>query len=94
MIYFDNSASTLLKPKNVQRAVLSALTTFSANPGRSGHIEALKSAMEVEKVREKLKKYTNADEVIFTGGCTHALNLAILGFCREGHIVCSENEHN
>lgn len=94
MIYFDNSASTLLKPKNVQRAVLSALTTFSANPGRSGHIEALKSAMEVEKVREKLKKYTNADEVIFTGGCTHALNLAILGFCREGHIVCTENEHN
>lgn len=94
MIYFDNSASTMLKPKNVQRAVLSALTTFSANPGRSGHIEALKSAMEVEKVREKLKKYTNADEVIFTGGCTHALNLAILGFCREGHIVCSENEHN
>ncbi len=94
MIYFDNAASTLLKPKNVQRAVLSALTTFSANPGRSGHIEALKSAMEVEKVREKLKKYTNADEVIFTGGCTHALNLAILGFCHEGHIVCSENEHN
>ena len=94
MIYFDNSASTLLKPKNVQRAVLSALTTFSANPGRSGHIEALKSAMEVEKVREKLKKYTNADEVIFTGGCTHALNLAILGFCREGHIVSNENEHN
>ena len=94
MIYFDNSASTLLKPKNVQRAVLSALTTFSANPGRSGHIEALKSAMEVEKVREKLKKYTNADEVIFTGGCTHALNLAILGFCHEGHIVCTENEHN
>ena len=94
MIYFDNSASTLLKPKNVQRAILSALTTFSANPGRSGHIEALKSAMEVEKVREKLKKYTNADEVIFTGGCTHALNLAILGFCHEGHIVCSENEHN
>lgn len=94
MIYFDNSASTLLKPKNIQRAVLSALTTFSANPGRSGHIEALKSAMEVEKVREKLKKYTNADEVIFTGGCTHALNLAILGFCREGHIVCTENEHN
>ena len=94
MIYFDNSASTLLKPKNVQRAILSALTTFSANPGRSGHIEALKSAMEVEKVREKLKKYTNADEVIFTGGCTHALNLAILGFCHEGHIVCTENEHN
>lgn len=94
MIYFDNSASTLLKPKNVQRAVLTALTTYSANPGRSGHIEALKTAMEVEKVREHLKRYTNCDEVIFTGGCTHALNLAILGFCHDGHIVCTENEHN
>lgn len=94
MIYFDNSASTLLKPKNVQRAVLTALTSFSANPGRSGHMEALKTAMEVEKVRENLKKYANADEVIFTGGCTHALNLAILGFCEDGHVICTENEHN
>ncbi len=94
MIYFDNSASTLMKPKNVQRAVLSALTTFSANPGRSGHREALKTANEVEKVREKVAKNTNADEVIFTSGCTHALNLAILGFCESGHIVCTENEHN
>lgn len=94
MIYFDNSASTLFKPKNVQRAVLSALTTFSANPGRSGHIESLKSAMEVEKVREKAKKHVNADEVIFTGGATSALNLAIMGFMKEGHVVCTENEHN
>lgn len=94
MIYFDNSASTLMKPKCVQRAVLSSLTTFSANPGRSGHMEAIKTAMEVEKVREKLKKHTNCDEVIFTGGCTHALNLAILGFQKGGHIVCTENEHN
>ena len=94
MIYFDNSASTLFKPKNVQRAVISALTTFSANPGRSGHIESLKSAMEVEKVREKAKKHVSADEVIFTGGATSALNLAIMGFMKEGHVVCTENEHN
>ena len=53
MIYFDNSASTIFKPKNVQRAVMSALTNYTANPGRSGHIEAIKTATEIENVRQK-----------------------------------------
>lgn len=96
MIYFDNSASTNVKPKNVQRAVLNALSFYSANPGRSGHNEAIKTAMEIEKVREKLAKHVNASpqNIIFTGGCTHALNLAILGSFAPGHVVCTENEHN
>lgn len=94
MIYFDNSASTIFKPKNVQRAVMSALTNYTANPGRSGHIEAIKTATEIENVRQKVLKHTSGDDVIFTGGCTHALNLAILGFCKDGHVVCTENEHN
>lgn len=98
MIYFDNSASTLIKPKNVQRAVSNALINFTANPGRSGHKEAIKTALEIENVREKLKKHVNGDEVIFTGGCTHALNLAIIGFCKNFkepiHVIATENEHN
>lgn len=97
MIYFDNSASTLLKPKNVQRAVLNALTNFSANPGRSGHKEAIKTAMEIENIREKVRHHVNGEDVIFTGGCTHALNLAILGFCNlhaPCHVIATENEHN
>lgn len=97
MIYFDNSASTLLKPKNVQRAVLNALTNFSANPGRSGHKEAIKTAMEIENIREKIRHHVNGEDVIFTGGCTHALNLAILGFCNlhaSCHVIATENEHN
>ena len=94
MIYFDNSASTLIKPKQVQKAMLDALSFFTANPGRSGHREAIKTAMEIEKVRDKVSSHVNGDITIFTGGCTHALNLAILGFIESGHVICTENEHN
>lgn len=97
MIYLDNSASSLIKPKSVQKAVLSALTEYSANPGRSGHKQALKTAMMVEDVRTTVANHvgTTAENVIFTLNCTDALNLAILGsFQPDGHVVCTVNEHN
>ena len=97
MIYFDNSASSFVKPKSVQKAVLNALNLYTANPGRSGHKQALKTAMEVENVRNIVAQHvgTTADNIVFTLNCTDALNLAILGsFLPGGHIVCTENEHN
>lgn len=96
MIYFDNSASSFVKPKNVQKAVFNALNFFTANPGRSGHKMALRAAFEVENVREIVAKHvgTSAEKVIFTLNCTDALNLAILGTHRAGHVVCTVNEHN
>ena len=97
MIYFDNSASSFVKPKCVQKAVFNALNYFTANPGRSGHKASIKNALEVEKVRSRLSSHvgTTAENIIFTLNCTDALNLAILGSHKEGgHIVCTENEHN
>ncbi len=96
MIYLDNSASSLIKPKNVQKAVYNALNLFTANPGRSGHKMALKSAFEVERVREIVAKHvgTTPENIIFTLNCTDALNLAILGTHKSGHVVCTVNEHN
>ena len=47
MIYFDNSASTLIKPKEVQQMVSLALNKYSANPGRSGHKASLVTANEI-----------------------------------------------
>lgn len=96
MIYLDNSSSTLIKPKSVQKAVLNALQFYTANPGRSGHRLALKTAFEVESVRELLARHvgTTPENVIFTAGCTDALNLAILGTARTGNVVCTVNEHN
>lgn len=97
MIYLDNSASTLVKPKNVQKAVLNALSFYSANPGRSGHKQAIKAALEVEKTRSLVANHvgTTSDKIIFSLNCTDSLNLAILGsHFLGGHVVCTENEHN
>ena len=97
MIYLDNSASSLIKPKNVQKAVLNALNLYTANPGRSGHKQAIKTALEVEKTREIVANHvgTTSDKIVFTLNCTDALNMAILGtYKKGGHVVCTVNEHN
>lgn len=98
MIYFDNSASTLVKPKEVQQMVNLAMNKFSANPGRSGHRQSLLTGSEVENVRQNLADYfcfSNPERVIFTQNCSDALNLAILGSAKQnGHVICTENEHN
>jgi cysteine desulfurase family protein len=98
MIYLDNSASTFVKPKEVLKQTSDALLHFTANPGRSGHKASIKSAMKIEGVREHFAAYfntTSSENIIFTYNCTQALNLAILGSCKNGgHIICTENEHN
>lgn len=97
MIYLDNSATTLIKPKTVQKSVLSALTAYSANPGRSGHKQAIKTAMQIEEVRQHTAKHLNTlpEQTIFTLNCTDSLNIAILGTHKHGgHVVCTCNEHN
>ena len=98
MIYLDNSATTYPKPQSVINAVSEAFSKFGANPGRSGHSFSIKTAIKVAEVREKLANFFNAESaenVIFTSGCTDALNLAILGSAKKGgHIICTSNDHN
>ena len=98
MIYLDNSATTFIKPKEVIKAVNDSLIHYSANPGRSGHIASIKTALKIEEARERVANHfgiENPENVIWTQNCTEALNLAILGSVKEGgHVVCTENEHN
>lgn len=98
LIYLDNSATTLIKPKEVLRKLNLSVTKFSANPGRSGHKLSIAAAVEVEQTREKLAKMFNLEDtnnVIFTANCSSSLNLAILGSVKDGgHVICTENEHN
>lgn len=98
MIYLDNSATTLVKPKNVIFAVNEALIHYSANPGRSGHSASIKCALKIEQTREKLAKHFGLSlpqNVIFTANCTTALNMAIFGYLNKGdHVIATENEHN
>lgn len=98
MIYLDNSASTFIKPKEVIKAVNDSLLHFGANPGRSGHVASIKTAMQIEEARERLANHfgiENGENIIWTQNCTQALNLAILGSAKQGgHVICTENEHN
>lgn len=98
MIYLDNSASTLIKPREVVKAVNDSLLHFGANPGRSGHRASIKTAMQIEEAREHVANHfgiDNGQNVIWTQNCTQALNLAIIGSAKQGgHVVCTENEHN
>lgn len=98
MIYFDNAATTAVKPPNVVKAVNTALKQLSANPGRSGHTLSVKTAEAVYSVRERVADFfgaTGPERVIFTLNCTHSLNCVIKGILRPGdHTVVSSLEHN
>lgn len=98
MIYFDNAATTNIKPQSVYLAVNNAMRTKSANPGRSGHELSVKASELVFNVREKVSEFFNApsfENVVFTENCTMALNIAIKGLIKKGdRIIISDLEHN
>lgn len=97
MIYLDNAATTNYKPKQVIDTVIDCLTKhpFNANRGASKYSLALNERLQ--QTRNKLHLLFNNDSqrnVVFTSGCTQALNLAILGLARRGHVIISSCEHN
>ncbi len=97
MIYLDNAATTYYKPLQVKNAVNVAMNLYTANAGRAGHILAQLSCEKIYDTRLKVLKFFNASlhNVIFTSGCSHALNLAILGTVKKGgHIITTCLEHN
>ena len=95
MIYFDNAATTLVKPEGVIKADSYALGHLCANAGRGSHSAAVKAASIVYEGRKAVQKLVDADEVIFGLNCTEALNTALFGTARYGgHVVTTAYEHN
>jgi len=97
MIYLDNSATTYHKPQKVIREATLGLKKYSINPGRSAYKQAIKTQQKVFECREKLSNMlgTTPENVIFTSGCTMALNLGIMGTAKKnGHIITTVFEHN
>ena len=95
MIYLDNASTTNYKPPEVVNAVVECLTKFPFNPHRGGKV-SLELQQKLLQTRQKLQLlYNNPNgHVVFTSGCTEALNLAILGCARKGHIIVTATEHN
>lgn len=98
MIYLDNAATTYPKPKNVVDAVTQALYRRGANPGRSGYAMAMETDRAIYLCRRKAAQLFDVGEpenVIFTPGCTQAINIVLKGLLHNGdHVVVSDLEHN
>ena len=96
MIYLDNGATSFPKPMAVKRAMLMAMERC-ANPGRGGHRPAMAAAETVFRCREAVGELFHCppERVVFTGSCTHGLNIAIRSLVKPGDpVVISGFEHN
>lgn len=95
MIYFDNAATTLIKPDCVIKAEEYAMRRLCANSGRGSHSSAIKAAEIVFQARKAVKSITECDETVFTFNCTDALNTVLFGTAvKGGHVVTTVYEHN
>ena len=98
MIYLDNGATTWPKPPAVLKELNRCFKYYAANPGRSGHDMAVKTADMVYECRNAVSDFFGMDSperVIFTLNATHALNIAIKGSLRaDSHVIITSMEHN
>lgn len=97
LIYFDNAATTLMKPSSVAEAVYHAIQTMG-NGGRGIHLPSLHTGRIVYETREALATLFSAQspkQIAFTSNATESLNLAVKGLLKSGdHVITTELEHN
>ena len=96
MIYLDNGATSFPKPQAVSQAVARALEQ-GANPGRGGYGAAMEAGNLVLNCREAAGRlfHCKPEQVVLTGNCTQALNIAIGSLIKEGdRVLISGFEHN
>ncbi len=98
-IYLDNSATTCMDPE-VKKEMDKYFVEVYGNPG-SFHSEGLVVKNALADAREKISKILGAksSEIIFTGGGTESINLAIKGLAyavqgKKKHIITSTIEHH
>jgi cysteine desulfurase/selenocysteine lyase len=101
IMYFD-SAATTLKPKCVIDTLNNYYLKECANVHRGIHTISEISTNNFEKTRKTLQKFINSkyeEEIIFTSGTTHAINLVSLSWgpenlAKDDEILVSELEHH
>lgn len=96
--YLDHNATTPTDPRVVDK-MMPYFTDVIGNPSSVEHIHGNRAQAAVKAAREQVAKAIGArdTEIIFTGSCTEANNLAILGAARaqpeKRHLVVSAIEH-
>ena len=94
MIYMDNAATTMQKPKEVIQAVAAAMESMG-NAGRGAHGASLNASRTVYDTRELLCRFFNGTsprQIVFTANSTESLNIAIKGVLNPGdHVLLSDD---
>ena len=97
MIYMDNAATTMHKPKEVIDAVVVAMSSMG-NAGRGVNEASLSASRLIYDTREKLCRLFGAEDprqIVFTANSTESLNIAIKGILNPGdHVIATMLEHN
>ena len=97
MIYMDNAATTMQKPKEVIEAVVNAMNSMG-NAGRGAHGASLDASRIIYNTRDVLARFFGAENpkrIVFTNNSTESLNIAIKGLLEPGdHVVTTMLEHN
>ena len=97
MIYMDNAATTMRKPKEVAEAVLNAMNSMG-NAGRGANEASLSAARVIYETRELLADFFGAENpkrIVFTNNSTESLNIAIKGILNpKDHVITTMLEHN
>lgn len=97
MIYMDNAATTMHKPKEVIDAVVQAMHSMG-NAGRGAHSASLDASRTIYETRELLSEFFGAEspkQIVFTNNSTESLNTAIKGLLEpKDHVITTEMEHN
>jgi cysteine desulfurase/selenocysteine lyase len=100
LIYFDNAA-TSQTPKQVIDTIVDYYSRYNANIHRGVHALAQEATEAYEESRRKIQAFFNAakpQEIIFTSGTTHSINLVANGFTaflkKGDEVLVSAMEHH
>ena len=98
MIYFDNAATTRMKPKEVLEAFNYYVTEIGASPGRGSYSLGIQASRMLYQSRKTVASFfgiDNPENVVFTKNSTEGINFFFNGFLQQGdHVLISPYEHN
>jgi len=100
LVYLDNAA-TSQKPQVVIDAIVDYYSSYNANIHRGVHSLSQEATDAYEEARKKIKTHFGAaleEEIIFTSGTTHGINIIAQGFTTlleaGDEIIVSALEHH
>ena len=100
LIYFDNAA-TSQTPECVIDSISNYYKNYNSNIHRGVHSLSEEATEAYEESREKVRNHFNAkykEEIIFTSGTTHSINIVSNGFInflkKDDEVIVSGLEHH